>query len=595
MTSQIKISNINDLWSSLLIEELLRHGIEYFCISPGSRSGPLAVAVARNKRAKSFRHYDERGLAFHALGYISATSKPAVVISTSGTAVANFFPAVIEASKKKLPLIVLTADRPPELRKTGADQTIEQPGIFGEYVRWHYDLPCPDLHIKPEFVLTTVDQAVFRANGELRGPVHLNCMFREPLSPVSTGEDFSKYLEGLKSWQQTNRVYTHYVHSQKFVSANELKRLAETLNEIKNGLMVIGKLSAQENRAEQEAVLQLSEKLGWPIFADITSGLRLGCSHPNVIQSFDQILLSHKFRSTVKIDYVLHLGGRMTSQRFYQWIEEKRPKHYVLVLNHPLRNDPWHNVATRFQCGVQSFCENILPFLKTKKPAVQILSLRSFSRRIQAALDQFLEKKNLLSEPLVVRLISQYIPKGSGLFLSNSMPIRDMDMYAACKGEAVLIGANRGASGIDGVMASACGFAVGLDKPVTLLIGDIAFLHDLNSLHMLRRFTKPMVIVVLNNDGGAIFSFLPIAQFPDVFEQYFGTPHGLSFEAAAKLFGLNYSSPKSTTEFISHYQKAFQENKSTVIEVKIDRKENHQVHLDLQKKIQTLLNRNRNS
>lgn len=580
-----KSPNINHLWSSLLIEELVHQGIDYFCIAPGSRSGPLTVAVAQNSKAKNFVHYDERGLAFHALGYISATNKPAVIISTSGTAVANFFPAIIEASKKKLPLIVLTADRPPELRKTGADQTIEQPGIFGEYVRWQGDLPCPDLKIKPEFVLTTIDQAVFRANGELRGPVHLNCMFREPLAPISSSENFSRYLEGLKGWQKSNRVYTRYIHPQKAVSTDEIKTLAATLNETKNGLIVVGKLSSKENQAEQKAVLKLSEKLGWPIFADITSGLRLGCAHPNVIQSFDQILLSDKIRSKLKVDCILHLGGRMTSRRFYHCVEVIRPPRYLMVLNHPLRNDALHTVTDRFQSSVQSFAESVLPFLKEKKPSTQLSSLQKISSRIQKTLNKFLETENSLSEPQIARIISQKIPKNSGLFLSNSMPIRDMDMYASSEGPVVTIGANRGASGIDGIIASACGFSVGLDKPTTLLIGDLAFLHDLNSLSMLAKSLKPIVVVLLNNDGGAIFSFLPIAEFPDVFEKYFGAPHGLRFEQAAKLFGLNYSSPKSSLEFIQQYKKSFTEKKSTIIEITIDRQSNHQIHMEIQKKI----------
>lgn len=583
-----KFPNINNLWSSLLIEELVRHGIDYFCIAPGSRSGPLTVAVAHNSKAKSFIHYDERGLAFHALGYISATSKSAVIISTSGTAVANFFPAIIEASKKKLPLIVLTADRPPELRQTGANQTIEQPGIFGEYVRWRCDLPCPDLKIKPEFILTTIDQAVFRANGELRGPVHLNCMFREPLVPISTDENFSKYLEGLKDWQKSHRVYTRYVNFEKSISADEIKTLAATFNEIKNGLIVVGKLSSKESQSEQKAVRKLSEKLGWPIFADITSGLRLGCTYPNVIQSFDQILLSEKICSKLKVNCVLHLGGRMTSRRFYDYLEVIRPPRYFMVLNHPLRNDALHMVTDRFQSSVQSFSEGILPFLKQKKLSAQFSSLQKISSRIQKTLNEFEQKSASLNEPLIARLISKYIPKDSGLFLSNSMPIRDMDMYAVGDGAVVTIGANRGASGIDGIIASACGFAVGLNKSVTLLIGDLAFLHDLNSLSMLSRLSKPVIIVVLNNNGGAIFSFLPIAQFSDVFEEYFAAPHGFLFEDAAKLFDLNYFSPKSSSEFTHHYQKCCKEKKSTIIEVTINREKNYQVHMELQKKVKSI-------
>jgi 2-succinyl-5-enolpyruvyl-6-hydroxy-3-cyclohexene-1-carboxylate synthase len=176
-----KLPNANHLWSSLIIEELIRNGVDYFCLAPGSRSSPLAVAVATNPRAKSFVHFDERALAFHALGYASAPRKACAVITTSGTAAANLFPAVIEASKKKLPLVILTADRPPELRYTGANQTIDQVKMFGDYVRWQFDMPCPTADIPANFVLTTIDQAVFRANGEVKGPVHINCMYREPL------------------------------------------------------------------------------------------------------------------------------------------------------------------------------------------------------------------------------------------------------------------------------------------------------------------------------------------------------------------------------------------------------------------------------
>ena len=173
--------NINHCWASLMVEELTRLGADYFCVAPGSRSSPLVIAVAQNKNAKSFVHFDERGLAFHAMGYAAATQKPAMLICTSGTAAANFFPAVIEASKKKLPLIVLTADRPPELRQTGAAQTIDQVGIFGKYTQWATDMPCPDTNIDPQFVLTTMDQAWYQAMRN-RGVVHINCMFRQPLT-----------------------------------------------------------------------------------------------------------------------------------------------------------------------------------------------------------------------------------------------------------------------------------------------------------------------------------------------------------------------------------------------------------------------------
>ena len=229
----MKNSNLNQCWSSLIIEELIRNGVDYFCLAPGSRSSPLAVAVATNPRAKSFVYFDERALAFHALGYVSAARKACAVITTSGTAVANLFPAIIEASKKKLPLVILTADRPPELRHTGANQTIDQVKIFGEYVRWQFDMPCPTTEIAPGFILSTIDQAVFRANGELKGPVHINCMYREPLFE---GRDRPRPVPAdLKHWQNARVPYTSYVTAQKKLGADTINAITQEIRAIKQG------------------------------------------------------------------------------------------------------------------------------------------------------------------------------------------------------------------------------------------------------------------------------------------------------------------------------------------------------------------------
>src|SRR6185369_4205159 len=217
----------NHLWSALIVEELVRSGVEYFCIAPGSRSAPLTVAVARHPKAKHFVHYDERALAFHALGYASAAKKPVVLICTSGTAGANFFPAIIEASKKKVPLIVLTADRPPELRQTGAVQTIDQTHLFGRYAKFFFQMPCPTVQIKPEVVLTTVDQAVYQAVRNPSGVAHLNCMFRDPLAPVKTGENFNAYLKSIASWNKNRKPYTQYVTAFESIRIPETKKIAE--------------------------------------------------------------------------------------------------------------------------------------------------------------------------------------------------------------------------------------------------------------------------------------------------------------------------------------------------------------------------------
>ncbi len=306
----IKFSTINEVWGSLIIEECVRQGIEYFCVAPGSRSSPLTIAVARHKKLKSFVHFDERGLAFHALGYVSATKRPAVLICTSGTAVANFLPAVIEASKKKLPLIVISADRPPELRQTGSVQTIDQVSIFGKYVVWQTDMPCPDLAIKPAVVLTTIDQAVYQAIRR-GGVVHLNCMFRDPLVPAvsSSVKDagdrtLTTYLKTINPWFQIKQPYTEYLTGFENIRIPETKSIANRINAIKNGLIVVGKIGSE---AERNTVIHFARRLGWPIFADVASGLRLGEKNEEVIHYYDQLLLT-PLAKKLNFDGIIHLG-----------------------------------------------------------------------------------------------------------------------------------------------------------------------------------------------------------------------------------------------------------------------------------------------
>lgn len=578
--------NINYLWANLMIEELVRNGVDHFCLSPGSRSAPLAAAVARNPKAKSFVHFDERGSAFRALGTASATRRPCAVITTSGTAAANVFPAVVEASKKKVPLIVLTADRPPELRFTGAHQTIDQVKIYGEYARWHFDLSCPTTDIPPEFVLTTVDQAVFRAKGNPNGPVHINCMYREPLAPVKTQSRWASYTGGIKPWQEGGAVYTKYAASTLKLRRSDVDDIVSKIQKIKSGIIVAGRLSTPQ---EQKGILRLAEKLNWPVFPDVSSGLRLGNSHKNVIHYFDQILLSDQFKKQYRPDGILHLGGRVTSKRWYEYIGAAAPNQYIMALSHPLRNDPLHNVTTRVQCDIASLC-NALEKRVPKRGGSQFLSrLQKLNKSVHRTLEEFFARRDDLSEPQAARLITQFIPAGRALFISSSMPVREVDMYGAPDSHAVAFGSNRGASGIDGTIAAAAGFSAGLQKSATLLIGDLAFLHDLNSLAMARELKQPMVIVVINNNGVGIFSFLPVGRFNGSFEKFFGTPHHLTFGAAADLFDLNYARPGTREEFLGAYRAALKSRTSTIIEIQTDRAYNLKIHRELENKIERVV------
>jgi 2-succinyl-5-enolpyruvyl-6-hydroxy-3-cyclohexene-1-carboxylate synthase len=584
------LPNLNYVWAGLLVEELVRNGVKCFCIAPGSRSSPLTVSAARHPEVETIVHYDERGLAFYALGRVSVDKQPVAIICSSGTAAVNFFPAIVETSKKKLPLIVLTADRPPELRNTGALQTIDQVKLYGNYVRWFTDMPTPNPDIKPQMVLTTVDQAVFMAKHSMPGPVHINCMFREPLAPDEAGFDAKTYLAPLQEWRKTNRVFTRYTTGDVKTDLSVDKDILSAINNARRGVIVVGKLASTE---EQQSVIRLAEKLNWPVFPDIVSGLRLNPNSPgHIIHYFDQVLLSKLLAGTYPVDTVLHLGGRITSKRWYRFIEKSKPAHYITVLAHPLRNDPFHWVTDRVKSTVRDFAESILPEVKSAGEDDFLRFLRQANRKVDETVEGFLEEHIDVNEIGAARSVSRLMPKGHGLFLSNSMPVREMDMYAVTKAGPAVIGGNRGASGIDGIIATACGTARSAGVRTTLLTGDLAFLHDLNSLALVKTLEHPLIIVTVNNDGGGIFSFLPIAQSAgaeDIFDTYFGTPHGLDCSAAAKMFGLHYESPKTMAEFEKTYENALQSDHSIIIEVSTDRKENIRLHRRLQETIANIL------
>jgi len=553
----------------LAVEELLRCGVGLFCVAPGSRSTPLVAALAANEKARSLIHFDERGTAFAALGYARATGRPAAWITTSGTAVANGLPAVVEAATDGVAMILLTADRPPELRQTGANQTIDQPDIFGDYVRWRFDLPAPDPGIDPAMVLTTVDQAAYRASSTPQGPVHLNLMFREPF--LSDPED-EHVLSGPSSWARSDEPYTRYAATKPTVDWMGIQGLWETLRPVRRGLVVAGRLAS---RKQGEAVMRLADALGWPLLPDVSSQVRLGAG--GLVAHYDALLAGESFAKVHAPEAVVHVGGRALSKRLEQFLARSRPDPYVVVRENPFRLDPTHSVTHSVEANVVDFCA-ALARAATEDPSedatVWTVDWRDASDVVGSHLDGISSREP--NEPLVARAVSRNIPSGHGLVVASSMPVRDLDTFAAADGVPVPVAANRGASGIDGTVATAAGFARGLGRPVTLLIGDLALLHDLNSLAMLR--DVHVIVVVLNNDGGGIFSFLPIASQEEFFEPYFGTPQGVGFEPAAKMFGLGYEHPATMEEFVEAYGSACARGSSTLIEVKTDRAENMSLH-----------------
>ncbi len=557
------MTSLNHAWARTIIDELVCSGVTCFCVSPGSRSTPLAVAVARHPEAQAVVHFDERGAAFFALGYARAAGRAAGWITTSGTAVANGLPAVVEAGIEAIPMLLLTADRPPELRETGANQTIDQVGIFGRHVRWQFDLPAASELVDEGALRTTANQAAYRAR---RGPVHLNCMFRKPLQPTADPPGAQPDLE---------KAHTIYADSEITVSSGAVAELAKRLSAAQHGLIIAGRLPLT---LPKEAAAQLAERLQWPLLADVNSGLRFGPGPGTRIAHYDLLLGTKQFCEVSHPDAVLYLGRPAVSNRLRQFLSEAHPSLFALAADAPGRLDPTHQVTHRYETSIAPFCEALAAALPDAKGGEWLAKWQDADASAAQRLDTFFDDDDRAGEPEIARIISKRAPDDSGLFLASSMPVRDVDRFAAGGGPRLTAAANRGASGIDGTVASAAGLAHGLGRKVTLLIGDLALLHDLNSLALLRHTKAPVIVVVINNDGGGIFSFLPIAEFPDVFENYFGTPHGLAFEAAADLFSLQYRLTEGKKHFEKTYAAACASQAPAIIEVQTNREENRLLH-----------------
>ncbi|MDT0632962.1 2-succinyl-5-enolpyruvyl-6-hydroxy-3-cyclohexene-1-carboxylic-acid synthase [Rubrivirga sp. S365] len=574
--------NVNHLWAGLLVEELVRQGTTFFVVCPGSRSTPLAVAVGQNPRAEALVHWDERAAAFVALGWGRATGRPAAVITTSGTAVANLLPAAVEADADGVPMLLLTADRPPELRETGANQAVRQPPIFQDVARWSLDWPVPTADVPARWVLSTAAHAAHRATAP-PGPVHLNLPFREPLGAQPDGTDAAAYLGGVGRWGSG-------LLSQRFTEPvgrvwpggqpqTEFDQLAKRLRSVERGVVVAGygaSLDADD----------VAWRLGWPLLADLRSpGLRVGASHwERPVPYADLVLTSESFRRRGPAEAVVHLGGRLVSKRLGQYLRESEPATYVLVGPERDRTDADALVTHRVDLG-EGEALPVWPF----GPRQESTRWQQTWGRASAAVGEVLERviggASGLSEPAVARSVSRQtgLPEGDRPFVSlvasASMPVRDLESYAVTdRGPEVMAVANRGASGIDGTVATAAGYVRGRGGAAVLLTGDLALLHDQTSLALLRT-GPPVVVVVINNDGGGIFHRLPVAAGgvgeldSDTFERFFGTPHGLGFEDAARQVGLAYHRPETMPAFEAALDGAVRSGASALIEVRTDREE----------------------
>ena len=537
--------------------ELYAYGVREVVISPGSRSTPLAIAFEAHPNIKTWIHPDERSAAFFALGLIKGSERPVAILCTSVTAAANYTPAIAESQISRIPLIVLTSDRPHELRSVGAPQAINQVNMFANYINFQFDMPVAD---GSQEMLNTINYQMQIASqylyGPHRGPIHFNLPFREPLTPD---------LEMTENLKSEHKILPHY---QKNIDIQDIKNVLKD----KKGLIIVGDMQHQA----VDQILTYATIHDLPILADPLSQLRK-FNHPNVITTYDLLYRSHL---NIDADFIIRVGKPVISKKLNQWLTRTNA-FQILVQN----NDKIDVFPTpphiSYEISANDFFRSLVnePTVNRKDWIERWQSIEAQSRK---AITQHMSQAT--DESAFVSTLIQKLTKDDALFVSNSMPIRDVDNLLF--DSEVEVYANRGANGIDGVISTALGMAV--HKRVTLLIGDLAFYHDMNGLLMAKLNDIHINIVILNNDGGGIFSYLPQKTAAEqYFERLFGTPTGLNFEYTAMLYDFSFKRLNNITDFS---QVSFSNMNSYIYEMITNREDNLEQHQLLYKKLSEILN-----
>ncbi len=559
----------NEKMAALLIEHLIAQGVERFCLAPGSRSTSLALAAAHNSHAHCDVHFDERGLGFYALGLAKGSRRPVALIVTSGTAVGNLLPAVMESSNDHVPLVLITADRPQELRECSANQTLDQVKLFSSFVRWQADLPLSDQGLPPNFLAAAIGQALYLSQSPRPGPVHLNCMIRKPYfssAPKLEHEVLPRRFES----------------GQLIPSSQTIDAWAARLSEVKKGLIIVGDLPYD---TETSAIFALSEKLGWPIYADILSQLR-AVDHSHLIAYFDPLVQSDGHQP---IEAVVHFGARTVSKSVSEWLKRQTLSFYLHVSDYPTLLDPHYIVTHRLHASSMLCAQLLSDAVRSDPDPFWLKYWKDVDQCIESELGSFFSEHSEMTEPGIIRSIGKHSNHGLGLFLANSMPIRDADKFFPPSSFPGPVFGNRGVSGIDGNIATAVGIAQGMQKPLIALLGDLAFLHDMNSLALLSSAKHPICLIIVNNGGGGLFSFLPVYEKKEAFERFFASSHTFTFSDAASLFQISYAQPKSAHDIDTLLTDFSQNRKSILIEVFTDRTENLSVHQQIAASIKRAL------
>jgi 2-succinyl-5-enolpyruvyl-6-hydroxy-3-cyclohexene-1-carboxylate synthase len=548
--------------ATVVVDELCRNGVRHAVLAPGSRSAPLAMAFAAESRMRLHVEIDERSAAFLAVGIGRATGRPAVVVTTSGTAVANLLPAVVEADASCVPLVVLSADRPPELRDTGANQTIDQLGLFGRYVRAFTELGVPEdrpgaVTYWRSVAARSVARAVGAAEGP-SGPVHVNVPMREPLVPGPGS--FAQPLDGRDEAAPWTAVRPTR-RSPDVADVDALRRVAP-----RRGVLVLG------DGADAESWSAFAAAAGWPVLAEPLSGGR----RPGTISTYDLLLRDGSFAAGHRPEVAVVAGRVALSKTLRAWLDDG-----VEQLLHTATGrwlDPSRTTAQVVAADAGLLVEAALGAGVDAAPDAWAHAWRRAEAVARAAVDDALDGDDRPSEPRTARDLADALPDGGALVVASSMPVRDLDLVMRPRGPLAVLG-NRGASGIDGFVSTAMGVASVHDAPVAALAGDLSLLHDQNGFLLAQRPDLP--IVVVNNDGGGIFSFLPQAAYPDSFERVFGTPHGIDLARLAATYGLAHTLVERASDLSGAVTEAASAGGTALVEVRTDRDANVVLHRHL--------------
>ena len=552
---KIKV-NRNILWTTLLKDLFVKAGIKYACISPGSRSTPLTFAIASEKKIKSFPIVDERASAFFALGIAKSSRSPVVLVTTSGTATAELYPAIIEAYQSRIPLIVCTADRPKYLRNTGSNQTINQKNIFLNHISYSVDLSLPKLSkASLKSYLTEVSKALTVAYNQKR-PVHLNFQFEKPFEPDSITDSIDDTLIIYAN------KFSEKLLSQTYTQANDFYKELN-LSSIDLITIGVGKFDADVVRL----LNKFSTNNNIPIFADVNSGLRFSKKKlNNLIANYEAIVRNQSIAEKFRPQSVLHFGRNLTSQSLEEFIIKSKAKRFV-INEFGDRFDSTRR-AKIIKSEPEEFIEQVLQS-NIKKGSLNILDyLKSVDKEIEEIKHKIFRKS--LNEVNIILELLENIPANSNLFIGNSLPIRDLDFFSSKIEKEINIFQNRGASGIDGIISSSLGIAVVSKQQTFLVIGDLSFYYDLNSLLIAKQFEIPLKIILINNNGGAIFNYLPISKQKHIFRKYFLTPVNFNVKKISDSFGISYKLVKSLNELKKSLSDANKTNSCLILEVKTD-------------------------